>query len=83
MSLKSSLNEDLKNTNGISLGAMVNERHPVLCEKSVSSEMVSGKNPKNVRHPTNATFENMTLLIPRKSLVMLFSLWSTKKNIIF
>ena len=43
-----------------SLGSMVIKRHPSLCKKSLSFEMVSGKKVKNVRHPTDATFENMT-----------------------
>ena len=48
----------------ISLGARVEERYPSLCEKSKSSEMVSGKKVQNVRHPTDATFEKMTWDIP-------------------
>ena len=60
MSLKLSWNADSKNTNAISLGARVEERYPSLCEKSKSSEMVSGKKVKNVRHPTDAILENTT-----------------------
>ena len=63
MSLKWSLNEDLKNTNAISLGARVEERCPSLCEKSKGSEMVSGKKVKNVKHSREATFENISGLL--------------------
>ena len=47
-------------TNVIPVGAMVIERCPNLYVKSLSSEMVSGPKVKNVRHPREATFENMT-----------------------
>ena len=51
-------------TNYISVGAMVEERYPIMWSNFSRSEMVSGKKVINVRDPRDATFENMTCLIP-------------------
>ena len=53
-------NEPSFHTTAFSLGARVEERYPSSCEKSLGFEMVSGNKVKNVRHPRDAIFENMT-----------------------
>ena len=67
----------------ISVGAVFNERRPVLGVKSLIFEMVIGKNVKNVSRPRKATFGNMTAYSLTKLGFIILSMVKLKEIIIY